>query len=85
MVARERAKEIDFWDWEASHVRDMPLHLSFREKNGIEEKMRWLTGWGTRGRKEVAPGIWPELVDMWNMRRYVYGVDIKYDANGYGK
>mmetsp|Transcript_18227 Transcript_18227/g.26821 ORF Transcript_18227/g.26821 Transcript_18227/m.26821 type:complete len:2370 (-) Transcript_18227:73-7182(-) len=69
MVARERAKEIDFWDWEASHVRDMPLHLSFREKNGIEENMRWLTGWGTRGRKEVAPGVWPELVDMWNMRR----------------
>ena len=69
MVKRERAKELDFWDWGISHVKDLTLHLVFREKNGIAERMRWLTGWDTRGRKKLAPGLWPELVDCWNMRR----------------
>jgi len=69
MVARERAKERDFWNWREANVKDLPLHMVFREKNGLAEKSRWLTGWGIRGRKSVAPGLWPELVDMWNMRR----------------
>ena len=71
MVARERAKELDFWDWELSRNLDTPRHLNFRRVNGIAERSRWLTGWDTRGRKKVAPGLWPELVDMWNMRRYI--------------
>lgn len=69
MVKRERAKEPDFWDWELSNVQDLPRHMVFREKNGIEERSRWLTGWDTRGRKSLAPGLWPELFDCWNMRR----------------
>ena len=69
MVKRERAKELDFWDWNLSRVKDLTLHLVFREKNGVAERMRWLTGWDTRGRKSIAPGLWPELVDCWNMRR----------------
>lgn len=72
MVARERSKELDFWDWELSRIKDLALHLAFREKNGLAEKSRWLTGWKTRGRKSIAIGLWPELVDMWNMRRFVY-------------
>ncbi len=69
MVKRERAKELDFWDWELSHVQDLPRHKVFRQANGIEERSRWLTGWDTRGRKALAPGLWPELFDCWNMRR----------------
>jgi len=69
MVKRERAKELDFWDWDLSHVKDLTLHMVFREKSGIAERSRWLTGWDTRGRKQIAPGLWPELVDCWNMRR----------------
>ena len=69
MVKRERAKELDFWDWDLAHVKDLTLHLVFREKCGIAERVRWLTGWDTRGRKKIAPGLWPELVDCWNMRR----------------
>eukprot|EP00934_Nitzschia_sp_Nitz4_P001526 Nitzschia sp. Nitz4//scaffold16_size188269//113894//121049//NITZ4_001800-RA/size188269-processed-gene-0.61-mRNA-1//1//CDS//3329538544//1526//frame0 len=69
LVKRERAQETDFWDWELSHVQDLPRHMAFREKNGIDERARWLTGWSTRGNKEVAPGLWPELLDCWNHRR----------------
>jgi hypothetical protein len=69
MVKRERAKELDFWDWELSHVQDLPRHKVFRQANGIEDRSRWLTGWDTRGRKALAPGLWPELFDCWNMRR----------------
>jgi len=69
MVARERAKELDFWDWSLSRVKDLTLHMVFRENSGIAERSRWLTGWDTRGRKQIAPGQWPELFDCWNMRR----------------
>ncbi|KAL7543053.1 hypothetical protein ACHAXR_012745 [Thalassiosira sp. AJA248-18] len=69
MVAKDRAKELDFFDWELSGVKDLAHHLNYREKMGIEERARWLTQWKTRGRKSVAPGLWPELVAMWNMRR----------------
>ena len=69
MVKRERAKELDFWDWELSHVQDLPRHKVFRQANGIEDRSRWLTGWDTRGRKALSPGLWPELFDCWNMRR----------------
>lgn len=69
LVKRERAKELDFWDWNLSHVKDLTLHMVFRELSGIAERSRWLTGWDTRGRKLIAPGLWPELVDCWNMRR----------------
>eukprot|EP00977_Amphora_coffeiformis_P008978 scaffold2033_cov164-Amphora_coffeaeformis.AAC.17 len=69
LVHRDRAKELDFWDWNLSRVKDLTLHKVFREQIGLEEKSRWLTGWDTRGRKCIAPGLWPELVDCWNMRR----------------
>ena len=49
-------------------MKDLAHHLNTREINGIEERSRWLTQWNTRGRR-VAPGLWPELVAMWNMRR----------------
>jgi hypothetical protein len=68
MVARERAKENDFWD-PMTQVKDTALHYVFRQKNGIPERMRWLTQWGVRGQKKLAPGLWPELFDCWNMRR----------------
>lgn len=68
MVRRERAREPDFWNWGESRVRDLTCHLAFREGNGIEERARWLTNWSTRGRKQVAPGLWPELADCWKMR-----------------
>jgi len=69
MVAKERAKELDFFDWELSSVKDLAHHLNYRKKMGIDERARFLTQWNTRGRKQVAPGLWPELVAMWNMRR----------------
>lgn len=69
MVKRDRAKELDFWDWEISRVKDLIGHKIFREKAGLADRMRWLTGWNTRGRKSLAPGLWPELFDCWNMRR----------------
>lgn len=69
MVAKERMKELDFFDWELSGVKDLAHHLNYRRLTGIEERSRWLTQWNTRGRKSIAPGIWPELVAMWNMRR----------------
>jgi hypothetical protein len=69
MVKRDRAKELDFWDWPLSKVKDMTLHKAFRANNGIPDRMRWLTGWDVRGKKELAPGLWPELFDCWNMRR----------------
>lgn len=69
MVAKERAKELDFFDWELSGVKDLAHHLNYRKLTGIDERSRWLTQWNTRGRKQVAPGVWPELVAMWNMRR----------------
>jgi hypothetical protein len=69
LVKRERAKELDFWDWDLAHVKDLTLHLVHREKNGLAERSRWLTEWNTRGRKLLAPGLWPELFDCWNMRR----------------
>jgi hypothetical protein len=69
LVQRERAKELDFWDWDLAHVKDLTNHLVYREKNGIQERSRWLTEWNTRGRKQLAPGLWPELFDCWNMRR----------------
>jgi len=71
MVARERSKELDFYDWNLSYVKDFPLHKVFRQENGIAERSRWLTGWegSSNGRRTPAPGLWPELVDMWNMRR----------------
>jgi len=69
MVKRERAKELDFWDYSLSRVKDVTCHMAFRKVNGIDEDARYLTGWGTRGRKVIAPGLWPELVDCWNMRR----------------
>eukprot|EP00584_Thalassiosira_punctigera_P025640 CAMPEP_0172555300 /NCGR_PEP_ID=MMETSP1067-20121228/58342_1 /TAXON_ID=265564 ORGANISM="Thalassiosira punctigera, Strain Tpunct2005C2" /NCGR_SAMPLE_ID=MMETSP1067 /ASSEMBLY_ACC=CAM_ASM_000444 /LENGTH=2498 /DNA_ID=CAMNT_0013343815 /DNA_START=188 /DNA_END=7684 /DNA_ORIENTATION=+ len=69
MVAKERAKELDFFDWELSGVKDLAHHINYRKKHGIEERSRWMTQWDTRGRKKIAPGLWPELVAMWNMRR----------------
>ena len=33
------------------------------------ERMRWMTGWDICGRKQLAPGLWPELFDCWNHRR----------------
>lgn len=69
MVAKERAKELDFFDWELSSVKDLAHHLNYRKKMGIEERSRFITQWNTRGRKQVAPGLWPELVAMWNHRR----------------
>mmetsp|Transcript_16535 Transcript_16535/g.18851 ORF Transcript_16535/g.18851 Transcript_16535/m.18851 type:complete len:2158 (+) Transcript_16535:163-6636(+) len=69
MVKRERAKELDFWEWEISRVKDLSAHKIFREKIGLADRSRWLTGWDTRGRKQLAPGLWPELFDCWNMRR----------------
>lgn len=69
LMKKDRARELDFWDWNISRVKDMTLHKVFREKNGIADRSRWLTGWDTRGRKEFAPGLWPELLDCWNMRR----------------
>lgn len=69
LVKRERAQEPDFWDWQLSHVQDLPRHMAFRESTGIAEKSRWLSGWAPRGHKEVAPGLWPELLDCWNHRR----------------
>ena len=69
MVARERTKELDFWDFGQSRVKDLALHICFREVNDIAERSRWLTNWDTRGRMKIAPGLWPELVAMWNMRR----------------
>jgi site-specific DNA-cytosine methylase len=68
MVKRERAKENDFWD-PLSRVKDTILHKIFRVQNGLPDRMRWLTEWGTRSRKKLAPGLWPELFDCWNMRR----------------
>ncbi|KAL3895829.1 MAG: hypothetical protein SGARI_007333, partial [Bacillariaceae sp.] len=68
LVARERAKESDFFD-PMSQVKDTELHYAFRAKNGIPERQRWLTEWGMRGQKQLAPGLWPELFDCWNMRR----------------
>jgi len=69
MVAKERAKELDFFDWELTSVKDLGYHVNYREMHGINERARWLTQWDTRGRRLVTPGIWPELVAMWNMRR----------------
>lgn len=69
MVKRDRANEPDFWDWDAKKVLDLVKHIAFREANGLEEKSRWLTRWGARGSKSLAPGLWPELVDCWNHRR----------------
>uniref|UniRef100_A0A7S4I449 Helicase ATP-binding domain-containing protein n=1 Tax=Odontella aurita TaxID=265563 RepID=A0A7S4I449_9STRA len=69
MVARERSKEPDFWDWTTSRNLDTPRHVQYRRMNGIDDRSRWITGWNTRGRKTVAPGLWPELADMWNHRR----------------
>ena len=69
MVAKERAKELDFFDWELSSVKDLFYHLNYREQHGINERARWLTQWGPRGRRLVPPGLWHELVDMWNHRR----------------
>ena len=69
MVKRDRAKELDFWEWEISRVKDLSAHKIYREKIGLADRSRWLTGWNTRGRKELAPSLWPELFDCWNMRR----------------
>lgn len=69
MVARERAKALDFWDWEQSRIKDLASHLAVRKLLGLAEKSRWITNWNTRGRKTVAPGLWPELAAMWNHRR----------------
>jgi site-specific DNA-cytosine methylase len=69
LVKRDRAKELNFWDFEEARIKDVTCHMAFRKVNGIDDMARWLTGWGTRGRKLLAPGLWPELVDCWNMRR----------------
>ncbi|VEU41203.1 unnamed protein product [Pseudo-nitzschia multistriata] len=69
MVKRDRAKELDFWEWEISRVKDLSAHKIYREKIGLADRSRWLTGWDTRGRKQLAPTLWPELFDCWNMRR----------------
>ena len=69
LVKRERAKELDFWDWELSRVKDLGQHLAFRKTCGIDERSRYLMGWQPHGILKLAPGLWPELVDMWNHRR----------------
>lgn len=69
LVARDRAKELDFWDWELSRVKDLTKHKAVRENLGLPDRMRWLTQWGPRGEKKLAPGIFPELADCWNHRR----------------
>ena len=69
LVKRERAKELDFFNWELSRVKDLGKHLAYREKMGIEERARYMTQWDTRGRQTLAPGLWPELVSVWNHRR----------------
>ena len=50
-------------------VKDLARHLNTRKRNGIEERSRWLTKWDTLGQRKAAPGLWPELVAMWNHRR----------------
>jgi hypothetical protein len=57
LVKRYRAKELNFWDFEEARIKDVTCHYAFREANGIDEKSRWLTGWDTRGRKLLAPGL----------------------------
>ena len=69
LMAKERSKELDFFDFAESGVKDLAVNVYFREVNDIEERSRWLTNWDTRGRFKIAPGLWPELVAMWNMRR----------------
>jgi site-specific DNA-cytosine methylase len=69
LVKRDRAKELNFWDFEEARIKDVTCHMAFRKVNGIDNTARWLTGWGMRGQKLLAPGLWPELVDCWNMRR----------------
>ncbi len=69
MVAKERAKELDFFDWELSGVKDLAYHVNYREQHGINQRSRWLTQWGPQGSRLVTPIIWPELLDMWNHRR----------------
>jgi site-specific DNA-cytosine methylase len=69
LVKRDRAKELNFWNYEEARIKDVTCHKAFRHVNGIDDTARWLTGWGTRGSKLLAPGLWPELVDCWNMRR----------------
>ena len=69
LVKRERAKQLNFWDYNEARAKDVIQHYAFRQVNGIDEKSRYLTGWDTRGRKLLAPGLWPELVDCWDMRR----------------
>ena len=69
MVKRDRAKELDFWEWEISRVKDLAGHKVYREKIGLADRSRWLTEWDTRGRKELAPSLWPELCDCWPTRR----------------
>ena len=69
MVAKERAKELDFFDWELTGVKDLAYHVNFREAHGINERARPFTQWDTLGRRKAPPGMWSELVDMWNQRR----------------
>ena len=69
LVKREREKELDFWDWELSRVKDLALHKAFREACGIEECSRYYTGWKPHGILKLPPRLWPELADMWNHRR----------------
>lgn len=69
MVAREREKEKDFFDFPLSGVKDLAYHLNYREKYGINERSRCFTKWDTGGRKKSPPNFCPELMAMWNMRR----------------
>ena len=69
LVHRERAKELDFWNFEEARIKDVTCHLAFRMANGIDERARYLTGWDVRGKKLLAPTLWPELFDCWNHRR----------------
>ena len=68
LLARDRAREPDFWDWKNKN-KDTPRHVRFRRDNGIDELSRWFTGWGTSNHLECAPNLMPELLDAWNGRR----------------
>lgn len=84
LVKRERTKELDFFDWELSRVKDLGCHLAFRANVGMGERDRPFTGWKPHGILKLAPGIWPELADMWNHRRLdmidCFGVAASRDA-----
>jgi len=86
ILARERARDPDFWDYAKNRNKDAPRHMRFRRDTGIEERSRWLTGWDTMNRQELAPSLMPEYFDKWNSRRLdmidCFGIAAHRDATG---